>query len=241
MNIFARELVAILGQHHRELSNLFGLRGNGIQILPSKVTRLKRSLSEDITATLNADELELLQDWAPLDDDGSEMRRLRAALLAEGVHHLLAGRMELTNAQRMGELALALLLAEDGAEAKRLGDAILQNVRGGLAPSSSARGALRGIPDDTLPPPDVEADAERTIERALDPPTEAYAQGALWLEIARDTENRSEQLGYLALARTLLARARTLAAGVPSYAEGTQLTELSAAITAAEADIDLLG
>lgn len=87
MNIFARELVLILDGHGKQLSNLYGLRlpdpyrpGQTIQIAPNKVTRLIRSLTEDITATLNAEELDALKGWAGLSDE--EMRRLRAAAKA---------------------------------------------------------------------------------------------------------------------------------------------------------------
>jgi hypothetical protein len=71
MNIFAKELVPVLGAHGKELSSLFGLKvtgGYGVErrLLPSKVTRLKRSLIEDLMATLNPDELEVLEDWAEL-------------------------------------------------------------------------------------------------------------------------------------------------------------------------------
>lgn len=241
MNIFARELVIILGDHEKELSNLFGLRNEYFHMLPSKVTRLKRSLSEDITATLSSDELELLQAWVPLDETGQEMRHLRAALVAETVHRLLAGRMDGTNAQHVGELVLALLLATNGDESQQLSETILQNVRGSLAPPSMAHGAVRGVTDGRLLPEDESRDnTTERIQRALDPAAEAYALGTLWLEIARDTEHRSEQLGYLALARTLLDRARTLAQGVPSFAEGPPVDELLAAISVAKNDLDLL-
>ncbi len=210
MNIFARELVSILGQHGKELSNLFGLRNRQFQILPSKVTRLKRSLSEDITATLSSDELELLQEWVPLDEAGLEMRRLRAALVAETIHRLLAGRMDRTSAQQVGELVLALLLAKTGDEAMQMNETILQNVRGSLgdlAPSNMADGTIRGITGERLLPGGELGDgtAER-IQYVLDPAAETYAQGTLWLEVARNTESRSEQVGYLALASTLLHR-----------------------------------
>jgi hypothetical protein len=83
MNIFAKELVAALGAHGKEVSSLFSLKvtdryGVERRLLPSKVTRLKRSLSEDLTATLNPDELDALQEWAEL--TAGEVARLRAAL-----------------------------------------------------------------------------------------------------------------------------------------------------------------
>lgn len=246
MNIFARELVLILGAHDKELSNLFRLPvqrsyvGDPETIPPSKVTRLKRSLSEDITATLNADELDALQDWVPLDEDGEEMRRLRAALVAEAVRFLLAGRVSQQQATALGEVTLALLLGTDERQFATLRDQLLDSVRGvrgGVHGGGSVeRAALRGVLDDRAGN-EGQVDAAPTddeVERALDPAMEAYEQGTLWLEVARDTTDRGARRGYVALAESLLTRARELAEKAPNVAQGTpQQTDLLASLAAA--------
>jgi hypothetical protein len=93
MNIFACEVANLLAAHGKVLGSLYTLHSTTYQLPPNKVTRLKRSLEEDITATLNAEELELVGEWLELDPEGEEIRRLRAALVAESVRHLLGGRM----------------------------------------------------------------------------------------------------------------------------------------------------
>jgi hypothetical protein len=52
MNIFARELVQLLKEHGKELSNLFGRHTETHQIFPHKVTRLKQSLEDSIDTPL---------------------------------------------------------------------------------------------------------------------------------------------------------------------------------------------
>jgi hypothetical protein len=93
---------------------------------------LKRSLEEDISATLSPEELETLQVWVPLDSEGSEMRRLRAALLAESVRYLLAGRIEAATASSIADVVFEMLLS-DSREGLRdyqgLRDYLLDSVR----------------------------------------------------------------------------------------------------------------
>src|SRR5579863_6066245 len=116
-NIFARELQAILNAHNKNLSSLFGLRvpdpraptDPGKRIGPSKVTQLKDSLLDGSTATLNEHELQALQDWVPLDKEGKQLRCLRAALVAEGVRYLLAGRMRAEEAYEVSDLIFQIL------------------------------------------------------------------------------------------------------------------------------------
>lgn len=92
------------------------MKTDTFQLLPNKVTRLRRSLFEDITATLNGEGLDILQKWVPLDADGVELRRLHAALVAEAVRHLLGGRMNRDEALQLGDITLQLLLDQPSEE-----------------------------------------------------------------------------------------------------------------------------
>jgi hypothetical protein len=242
MNIFARELVLVLGAHGKELSNLFGLKveddytGIERRILPSKVTRLKRSLSEDLTATLNVEELEALESWAQLTP--TEMRRLHAALVAEAVRALLAGRMMQRQASDLADLTMALLLGQDSAKMQTLRDQILDNDRGVRGDDALAPRVTRGISEETPlsgPPEDDR------ITQALDPAMDAFEHGTLWLEVARDTSDRSARAGYIALARALLTRARELTTNVSGIAQGApEQADLLVAVDEAERDADML-
>ncbi len=239
MNIFARELVFILGQHGRELGNLFGLRTATYQIFPNKITRLKRSLTEDITATLNAEELALLQTWVPLDSEGNELRHLRAALVAEAVRHLLGGRMNRDLASHLGDLTLHLLVGQSLEQVAYLRDELLETMRGDILPDFNERGALRGLVSQV---PAEAGHALSQAEQALEAAVETYEQGALWLEVARETSERGTRLGYLAQANALLNRARELTADAPTIAQRTsEQQEWLAIIDAALVDGAALG
>lgn len=235
MNIFAHELAELLADHGKVLGSLYGLHSATYQLLPNKVTRLKRSLEEDITATLNAEELELVADWLDLDPEGEEIRRLRAALVAEAVRHLLGGRMNRDQALELGELTFQLLLGQEPEEFLTLRNELLEGVRGGILSEQAERGALRGVIG--VESQQTEAEAAQ-IEQALESVVKTYEQGALWLEVARETSERGTRLGYLAQAHALLARAKDLATNAPTVAIGTTqqqewLTIIEAALTEA--------
>lgn len=249
MNIFARELVALLGEHKKELGSLYGLHSRTYRLLPSKVTRLKRSLTENITATLNADDLELLVKWLKLNSDGEEILRLRAALLAEMIRHLLGGRMNVAVADELGEVAFQVFIGRDPKlflvqRAELLGEMRgLANEQHPRLELEDEEDILRGLDDEPVLRDlgdslrgrlDDEQEAEvvswgltdresdqagfaaSPIEPALEAAVEAYEQGALWLEIARDTRDPGISQGYLAQAHGLLHRARNLAAVAPT-------------------------
>lgn len=215
MNIFARELAQMLAEHGKILGSLFGLHSATYQLLPSKVARLKRSLVEDFTATLNAEELELVATWLKWDPEGDEIRRLRAALVAESVRHMLGGRMNRDQAQELGELTFQLLLGQEPAEFLSLREELLDGIRGGIPLGGNERSTLRGFIGDESPQTESN-DAQ--IEQALEPAVKTYEQGALWLEVARETSDQGTRLGYLAQARALLTRARELATNAPMIA-----------------------
>lgn len=218
MNIFARELKEILQQHGKTLGSLYGLRSDTFYIFPNKVTRLKHSLTHDMTATLNAEELDFLQEWVPLDAAGADLRRLRAALLAEAVRHLVGGRMPREIAAHLGEQTLQLLLEQEPDQVLLRREELLQAVRGMPSAASSERGALRGVGE--TPPPESDP-TQSAVERALEVAIETYEQGALWLEVARETSERGARRGYLAQAQALLGRARELTIDAPTRAQGT--------------------
>lgn len=218
MNIFAHELAKLLADHGKVLGSLYGLHSATHQLFPNKVTRLKRSLEEDITATLSAEELELVASWLGWDLAGAEIRRLRAALVAESVRHLLGGRMNRDQALKLGEMTFQLLLDQEPEEFLTLREELLAGIRGGIPSEQTERSILDVVFRGGSQPTDPEA---AQTEQALEPAVQTYEQGALWLEVARETSDPGLRLGYLAQARTLLARARDLATNAPTQAIGT--------------------
>ncbi len=231
MNIFARELALILAEHNKGLSSLFSIHSSDVTIHSSKVTRLKRSLKEPITALLNAEELAMLQERIPLTDE--EMRRLRAALLAETVHRVLAGRMSVDDAADVGDFLFQMLLHTDSTQMQDLRDRLLEETRGTYE-------TLRGIIDEAPSPPSNPTEAY--ISTLLEPVAETYHQGVLWLELAHATPDHLAEQGYVAHARALLAAAHDLALHPPSQALNTaQQSEWLALIKAALEDCALLG
>ncbi len=216
MNIFARELKALLEEHGKSLGSLYSFHSDLYKISPSKVERLKRSLEIDITATINSDEIALVADSLELAPDGAEIRRLRAALLAESVRHLLGGRMDRDQALALGEIAFRLLQNQEPEKLLALRDELLEGIRGG-AEESQADNAVNNTTAEVQPPDPAAAQ----IEQALEPAVKTYEEGALWLEVARETRERSTRLGYLAQARALLERAKSLATHAPTITIGT--------------------
>ena len=105
MNIFANTLDEILRVRKKSLGSLYSAGG----ISPSRVTRLKKSVEANFTAMLNGTEIEEVARYAGLSDE--EVCRLRAAIIAEAVHHTLAGRMEEEDALRLAEQIFNLLLS----------------------------------------------------------------------------------------------------------------------------------
>lgn len=230
MNIFARELARLLARNGKILGSLYGLHSPTYQLLPNKVTRLRRSLHEDITATLNAEELELVANWMKWKLDGEEMRRLRAALVAESVRHMLGGRINQSYALKLGEITLELMLGQEPDEFLTLRDELLEGVRGGIILGRGEPGALRGMADEESP--QTEPD-DAPLAPALESAVKTYEQGALWLEVARATSDPDARLGYLAQASALLTQAREMATNVPALAQDTRQQEWLAIIEAA--------
>ena len=146
------------------------------------------------------------------------MRRLRAALVAESVRHLLGGRMNRDQALKLGEMTFRLLLDQEPEEFLTLREELLTGIRGGIPSEQTERGTLDVVLRGGSQSIDLEASE---IEQALEPAVQTYEQGALWLEVARETSDRSLRLGYLAQACALLALARDLATNAPTIASGT--------------------
>lgn len=218
MNIFARELKAILARHGKNLSSLYGLHSETFRISPNKVSRLRRSLTQDITATLNSQELEFLQEWVPLNADGKELLRLHAALVAEAVRSLISGRIERDKASKVGETAFQLLLGREPDQILLLRDELLESIRGGPKPLYPQYNTEQE--DFNLMPLEAEI-TPNPVEEAMEEAIAAYEQGVLWLEVARGMQEPRVRLGYLAQARALLSQARDLVANAPASVQGT--------------------
>jgi hypothetical protein len=249
MNIFAKELVSVLGAHGKELSSLFSLKvtdGYGVErrLLPSKVTRLKRSLTEDLMATLNPDELDVLEDWAGLTPQ--EVERLRAALVAEAVRYLLAGRIAPDQAVLLGETALQLLTTQNPADIQTLRQQLLDSTRGVREAWEHAPAVVRGLserPEDAQTSvANGQESVDARVEQALDPAYAALEEGSLWLGVARGTSDRRQRAGYAAQAAALLQRAQTSAKQASGAAQGTAAQqELLDAIAAVLREAEAIG
>ena len=103
MNLFIRELQAVLERHGYPLTMLFTVKkeDGALAIPPAKVTRLLRSQFESVTATLNAQEIAAVVRALALDPrDG---QRLRGAMTGEAVRQLLSGRVSAMSAYDEGE------------------------------------------------------------------------------------------------------------------------------------------
>ncbi len=156
--------------------------------------------------------------WLGWDLAGAEIRRLRAALVAESVRHLLGGRMNRDQALKLGEMTFQLLLDQEPEEFLTLREELLAGIRGGILSEQHERSTLDVVIRGGSQPTDPEA---TQVAQALESAVQTYEQGALWLEVARETSDRSLRLGYLAQARALLALARDLATNAPTIASGT--------------------
>jgi hypothetical protein len=233
-NIFAEQLVDVLGNHDKELSDLYNLHDDDVEIYPRTVVRLKKSLTEDRTATLNSRQIDLLQAAFDLADD--EVRQLRAALVAEAVRHMLGAvrYMDAAVAYQLGMVMLRMLTSEDPAQMEAACNHLLSEMRGATERDEDDADTQRGDPGDALP---ADAPADERIGAALDGAEEAYFQGMLWLELARESRSRDARQGLAAQGRDWLVRAASLVASPPSVALGTpQQAALQRAITQAQDD-----
>jgi hypothetical protein len=220
MNIFARELALLM----RDQGGLGHLYAAEFDLPPNKVTRLRRSLTEDITALLNAEQLEHVATVLGL--SAPQRERLNAALLAETIHRLLAGRTDRDDAQLVADLVFDLLTTQQTSELDALRQRIL----------SQTRDALRGI--DTAPEP-VPVTGER-IAAAFEHAAELTDRALLVLALAAHEDD--ERAGYVAQARALLGQARRLAQYPPTFAMNTdEQRQILAGIADAEREADRLG
>ena len=227
MNIFAEQLVDVLHKHDHELSNLFTWK---FDIPPSLVVRLKASLTTEQSATLNRDQLDFIADKYDLDED--DLRRLRAALLAETIRKMIASRMAASLAYKLGMVTLDLLLSDDPTTVMQACDLLVTEMRD-LPTRPMGGGAVRGLaPDGTGDLVErVFGGAARDVGEgvtldvgillALDGATEAFQQGQFWLEIARDTADRRARAGYAAHAHLLFTRAAEQGQQCPPLAQGS--------------------
>ncbi len=228
MNIFAEQLVDVLGKHHHELSNLFTWK---LDIPPSLVVRLKASLTTEQSATLNTEQIDFIAEKYDLAEE--DLRRLRAALLAETIRRMVANRMDVRIAYKLGMVTLDLLLSDDPAIVMHDCEVLVSELRDLPTlgkPSETVRGLMpNGEHDLAHHPYGVAAhalDAEGTVDLdlmlALDGATETFYQGQLWLEVARDTSDRRAQAGYVAHAQRLLDRATNQGREVPPFAQQSE-------------------
>src|SRR5205085_6784701 len=86
----------------------------------------------------------MLEEQLSLTDQ--EMRRLRAALLAETVHRVLAGRMAISGAEELANVLYHMLLDTDSSQMQDLRDRLLEETRG-------MHDMLRGILDEVASTP----------------------------------------------------------------------------------------
>lgn len=204
MNLFAHALEASLSNHGQTMMCLYTLRDRegAPAILPAKVSRLQRALTDDVTAILNEREIAILAMALPLEH--IEVRRLCAALTGEAVRQLLAGRVSAMSALQEGERVVDLLIEEEeDVESLRT-----ELGRSGPVFTSELRGPT--------------ADRNARVSDALDAAAEACELGELWLSMAIAAHDRDRQEDLLGTAWTALDRAAQLLAVAPAVAQGSQ-------------------
>jgi hypothetical protein len=104
-NLFARELVRVLAAHGLELEQLADL----VDIQLTSIQRLQKSLYDPTFAPiLSPDELESLVSTLLI--TATEQQRLKAALLATAIKHLLKSQLGLSSARQITEQIYPLLL-----------------------------------------------------------------------------------------------------------------------------------
>lgn len=187
MNIFARELQDVLSSHHWALNQLYAPI---FTINPARVSALIRSLERYQTVTLNPTQLEIMQREIPFDKDGEDLRRLRAAIIAEGIQFILAKRIAVQDALHVAELALSLLLTRDIAEMVKAREGVISHTRGALDMVAMAA--------------NTQAQPEDEIAYLID----LYEEGMLYLELARQQDENLLAKGYAMQAEILLTYAR---------------------------------
>ncbi|MGH2514967.1 MAG: hypothetical protein ACRDHP_04865 [Ktedonobacterales bacterium] len=202
MNLFALELSAVLERRGWTLGYLYTLHAadGSLIVAPAKTARLQRSLSEDITATLDSAELSAVA--SALDLEAHELRRLRAAMTGEALRKLLAGRISGMSAHEEGERIVGLLVEEGDDE---------EELRGEMAARVHATG------DAVAPTADINA----AVAHALEAAAEACERGELWLAIALASPDADFRDDLLALAWNALDRAAQMLAYAPHVAQGS--------------------
>lgn len=246
MNIFAEELEAILKAHKKDLGALYSMDSYSALMNPHKVTLLKRSLMNDMTTLLSVDELDMVQNAIPLDAEGREMQRLRAAMVAETIRFLVWTRLKrhangtgaLTDwdtlreaAYRIGRLTFQLFVSHSGTEMRTLSEQLLETIRD-ITPTSDGESTSILTQHETTPLAQSDAAAV-----ALAPAADLYGQATLWIELGRESEERSARQAYAAHASTLLSRAQKLVQYPQTVAQGSdEQRDLSALINAAIED-----
>ena len=245
MNLFAEQLVDVLHQHNLELSSLYSWR---VEITPHFVDRLKKSLTNDKSATLNAKQIEFLAEKYDFTD--AELRTLRAALVAEAVRRMFLDRMSVKIANQLGNIVLRLLLSENPDEVMQACDMLVTEVRGLPEPEGTAHlvdepisGGERSIPTAVGGVADVTSGetAQSDIDLALDSAEEALHRGILWLELGRDARDRATRVGYVAQAQALLEHAQEQATLCATVAQGSDAQrELRVVITTMQSDAHML-
>lgn len=207
MCIFARQLRIVLHQHNRHLGSLYTVRMGDRLIHPKQIERLKRAADGDCSksVTLNPQEIEAIERTFALTTD--DIRRLRAALIAEALYRLVLGRIAPDKALELSELLFGALFKLDDAAMAEWRAVTLDEVRSHPA-----------LPEEK---PAVPALIEQQIEEGLEPAIGAYEEGILWLNAAHDAIDDMRRRGFALLAASLLNDAKELIDYPLNIVEGT--------------------
>lgn len=206
---------------------MHGMRLEYDEIHPQKVTLIARSLENDATAVLSARELEILAVRLPLTDQ--ELRRLKSAIFAEAIRFTVWSRakrdaerrgQETWDAARqtsysIGRLAFDLLMGLQGEEAGHAIEVMLEKLRDSVAaPAMSVSGR-----EESMQSVDEQ---EATVSAALSLARDRYAQGSLWLEVARDFPDRVQRRALGAQAAALLTHSEAITDDAADIAQGSE-------------------
>jgi hypothetical protein len=202
MNLFARELQAVLERHGYPLTILYSVRtpDGARAIPPAKVTRLARAQIEEVTATLSEREIAAVVQSLALDE--RDEHRLRAAMVGEAVRQLLSGRVSAMSAHDEGERVVQLLLDEEDDTAH------LRSVAHTVQRSMLSANLMAG-------------DTNATVSAALESAAESCERGELWLSVALATPDAERRDDLLRMAYSALTRAAQFLTFAPTVAQGS--------------------
>jgi len=220
MCIFAKQLQYILQQKKK---TFWHLRNISVEypttikdISSEQLRRLHEAASGNcnISVALNSHELEAVQEAFQFSQE--DIRRMRAALVAESILRFLLNRIEAPKAVQISETFFHLFFDANDSEFITLRSRMIKDIRA-----------------DERTPEQIVADAsgQSSLEAAI----EAYEHALLWLDTARVEPNPILRRGYLAMVSSLLTSAHEQLTEIPDPT--AQIADWQVAVVQAMTDI----